>query len=72
MAARKQREYELADWRLVYSEMHRRSFERAALPSNVLVTRYAPGSEAEVIALRGIDYGSRTEAARRASYRRAP
>jgi glycosyltransferase involved in cell wall biosynthesis len=29
MAARKQREYELADWRLVYSEMHRRSFERA-------------------------------------------
>lgn len=29
MTARKQREYELADWRLVYSEMHRRSFERA-------------------------------------------
>jgi glycosyltransferase involved in cell wall biosynthesis len=29
MAARKQCEYELADWRLVYSEMHRRSFERA-------------------------------------------
>lgn len=29
MATRKRREYELADWRLVYSEMHRRSFEMA-------------------------------------------
>lgn len=29
MAERKRREYELADWRLVYSEMHRRSFELA-------------------------------------------
>lgn len=29
MAKRKCREYELADWRLVYSEMHRRSFEMA-------------------------------------------
>jgi len=29
MRERKRREYELADWRLVYSEMHRHSFERA-------------------------------------------
>lgn len=29
MAKRKRREYELADWRLVYSGMHRRSFELA-------------------------------------------
>lgn len=33
MAERKLREYELADWRLVYSSMHRRSFERACFPA---------------------------------------
>ncbi|HRJ08515.1 MAG TPA: glycosyltransferase family 4 protein [Prosthecobacter sp.] len=33
MTTRKQREYELADWRMVYSSMHRRSFERAGFPT---------------------------------------